>query len=78
MEGTHKQYYELIHLLVYLMCGRDLLSKGFRWNVGDCLSIKVWDDPSILNCSNFRTFPPSSENWSCLKVKDLIDAYQRK
>ena len=55
-----------------MIWGRDLLSRGIRWKVGDGKNIRVFSDPWLPRPSTFRTITPKEPHLSNLAVESLI------
>lgn len=58
--------------------GRDLLSKGLHWRVGNRKKIDIWKDPWVPITSNFKLTPFSQESSLVYKVSQFIDTVFRE
>lgn len=57
-----------------ILHGRDLLSKGLRWQVQDGASINFWDDRWIPSLQNFQIQTAKPPNSTIQWVADVINA----
>lgn len=60
-----------------IFAGRDILKKGWRWNVGNGSFIDIWSDPWLPRALSFKVLspppPPDSSLYHVRYVSDLID-----
>ncbi|PON42287.1 hypothetical protein TorRG33x02_336040 [Trema orientale] len=55
-----------------LIWGRDMLSQGLRWQIGNGNNVRIWADPWMLRTSTFRPITPSNLVVQSWKVANLI------
>ncbi|KAL6194442.1 hypothetical protein ACLB2K_035526 [Fragaria x ananassa] len=61
-----------------LVKGKELLSKGIRYQIGSGSDVSVWQDPWIPRPYTFRPYSGMMEGLEKLKVADLIDPDNRE
>lgn len=56
-----------------ILAGRNILSKGIRYQIGDGCNVSLWNDPWLPLPYSFKPFSYPAAGTECWTVGDIID-----
>ena len=60
-----------------IMAAKEVIVKGYRWNIGNGQRVNIWDDQWIPRPESFKVVSPRQPQHEAVLVSDLIDVDRR-